>query len=116
MQATFERLMRDAAPPGADLTFHHHTGEPSFFDPESPALKLAGQALARATGTEPVYLRSGGSIPVVADFAAAGIPTIVSGFSLPDDAFHAPDESYRLRSLELGEAASRELLQALAGL
>ena len=65
---------------------------------------------------EPVFVRSGGSIPVVADLAAAGIPTIVSGFSLPDDAFHAPDESYRLKSVELGEAAARELLHALARL
>jgi acetylornithine deacetylase/succinyl-diaminopimelate desuccinylase-like protein len=42
------------------------------------------------------------------------MPTIVSGFTLPDDAFHAPNESYSLRSLELGEATSRELLTALA--
>ena len=116
MRVTFERLMREAAPDGAQLDFHHHCGEPAHFDPESPALRLAGAAIAAAAGTEPAYIRSGGSIPVVADLAAAGIPTIVSGFSLPDDAFHAPDESYRLRSLELGEAASRELLQALARL
>jgi acetylornithine deacetylase/succinyl-diaminopimelate desuccinylase-like protein len=63
-----------------------------------------------------VFPSSGGSIPVVADLAAAGIPTIVSGFGLPDDSIHAPDESYRLRSLELGAAASRELLTALAAL
>jgi acetylornithine deacetylase/succinyl-diaminopimelate desuccinylase-like protein len=116
MLAAFEGLMRDAAPGGTEVEFHHHSGEPSFFDPQSPALRLAGEAIARAAGTEPVFVRSGGSIPVVADLALAGIPTIVSGFSLPGDAFHAPDESYRLRSLELGEAASRELLHALANL
>ena len=116
MLAAFEGLMRDAAPEGAEVEFHHHSGEPSFFDPRSPALRLAGEAIARAAGTEPVFVRSGGSIPVVADLAAAGIATIVSGFSLPDDAFHAPDESYRLRSLELGEAAARELLHGLASL
>lgn len=116
MEQTFERLLREAAPDGAELKFHHHRGEAAHFDPESPALKLAGEAIARATGTEPAFIRSGGSIPVVADLATAGIPTIVSGFSLPDDAFHAPDESYRLKSLELGEASSRELLQALADL
>jgi len=116
LQPVFEGLMRDAAPAGAELEFHHHSGEPSFFDPESPALKLAGEAIGRACGADPVFIRSGGSIPVVADLASAGIPTIVSGFSLPDDAFHAPDESYRLASLELGEAASRELLQAFAAL
>ena len=116
LQPVFEGLMREAAPEGAELEFHHHSGEPSFFDPESPALKLAGEAIARASGMDPVFIRSGGSIPVVADLATAGIPTVVTGFSLPDDAFHAPDESYRLASLELGEAASRELLHALAAL
>ena len=54
---------------------------------------LAAQAIERATGTPPALVRSGGSIPVVAEFAARGIPTIVSGFALPDDDFHAPDES-----------------------
>jgi hypothetical protein len=43
-------------------------------------------------------------------------PTVVSGFAVPGDRIHAPDESYRLRSLELGEASSRELLRALAQL
>ena len=116
MRAELERLLRDAAPDGAELELTAHVGEPSHFDPESPALKLAGEALERACGVAPVYPSIGGSIPVVADLASKGIPTIVSGFSLSDDAFHAPDESYRLRSLELGEAAARELLAALAGL
>ncbi|MCW2967073.1 MAG: family dipeptidase [Solirubrobacteraceae bacterium] len=116
MRAELERLLREAAPEGAELEITAHVGEPSHFDPESPALKLAGEALERACGVAPVFPSIGGSIPVVADLAAKGIPTIVSGFSLSDDAFHAPDESYRLRALELGEAASRELLAALAGL
>jgi hypothetical protein len=40
----------------------------------------------------------------------------VGGFSGPEDAIHSPDESYRLRSLELGEASARELYLALARL
>ena len=60
--------------------------------------------------------RSGGSIPIVAELAAAGIPTVVGGFALADDAIHAPDESYRLESLRLGEATARELYTALADL
>jgi acetylornithine deacetylase/succinyl-diaminopimelate desuccinylase-like protein len=61
-------------------------------------------------------IRSGGSIPAVAELVNHGIPTVVSGFGLPDDAFHAPDESYSLRSLELGERAAHELYTALATL
>lgn len=116
MGAEMTRLLRAAAPEGAELEITQHVGEPSHFDPESPALRLAGEALERACGVAPVFPSSGGSIPVVADLAARGIPTIVSGFGLPDDSIHAPDESYRLRSLELGAAASRELLAALAAL
>ena len=61
-------------------------------------------------------MRSGGSIPVVAELAARGMPVIVSGFATEDDAFHAPDESYRLRGLDEGTAAARELYLALAAL
>jgi acetylornithine deacetylase/succinyl-diaminopimelate desuccinylase-like protein len=111
-----ERLLRDAAPPDADVTMHWHLADPSLFEPDLPALLLAAQALERATGTAPALVRSGGSIPVVAEFAARGIPTIVSGFGLPDDDIHAPNESYRVASLELGERSARELLIALAEL
>jgi hypothetical protein len=48
--------------------------------------------------------------------AARGYPVIVGGFGLPQDAVHAPDESYSLHSLEWGEAAARELYHALAKL
>ena len=61
-------------------------------------------------------MRSGGSIPIVGDLAAKGIPTIVSGFALPDDDIHAPNESYRVESLRMGEAAGRELLRSLGRL
>jgi acetylornithine deacetylase/succinyl-diaminopimelate desuccinylase-like protein len=111
-----ERLLRDAAPPGAAVEIELMLAEPALFDVEEPAIQLAARALERATGTTPVMQRSGGSIPIVADLTAAGIPTIVGGFALPDDAIHAPDESYRLESLGLGEAAARELYAALAEL
>jgi acetylornithine deacetylase/succinyl-diaminopimelate desuccinylase-like protein len=111
-----ERLLRDAAPADADVTIEWQLADPSLFEPDLPALVLAAQALERATGTPPALVRSGGSIPVVAEFAARGIPTIVSGFNLPDDAFHAPDESFLVANLELGARAGRELLLALAAL
>jgi hypothetical protein len=51
-----------------------------------------------------------------AAFAERGIPAIVSGFSLADDALHAPNESYRLVALEQGAATARALYEELAGL
>ena len=61
-------------------------------------------------------MRIGGTLPLLAVLAERGIATIISGFVLPDDAIHAPNESYRLESLRLGEAAARELYRGLAEL
>ena len=110
-------LLRAALPQGAELEFTHTTlSDPALFRPEEPALQLAAQALQRACGAEPVFMRSGGSIPIVAEMAARGYPVIVSGFALGEDQLHAPDESYSLHSLQWGEAAARELYIALAQL
>jgi acetylornithine deacetylase/succinyl-diaminopimelate desuccinylase-like protein len=116
MQQVLERLLRESVPVGAEVSFDWHVAEPSLFSVDEPAIQLAARALERATGTKPVMQRSGGSIPIVAELAAAGIPTVVGGFALADDAIHAPDESYRLESLRLGAAAARELYAALAEL
>jgi acetylornithine deacetylase/succinyl-diaminopimelate desuccinylase-like protein len=111
-----EGLMRGALPEGAEVEIDWQLAEPSLFDVGQPAIQLAARAIERACGVAPVMQRSGGSIPVVAELAAAGIPTVVGGFALADDAIHAPNESYRLESLRLGQAAARELYAAFADL
>src|SRR4051812_16992077 len=116
MAAELERLLRAPVPDGAEVEIVMHTAEPALFDVDDPVLQLAAGAIERATGVAPVMQRSGGSIPVVAELAAVGIPTIVGGFALADDAIHAPNESYRLESLRLGRASARELYAALAQL
>jgi acetylornithine deacetylase/succinyl-diaminopimelate desuccinylase-like protein len=117
MHEVLSGLLRSALPDGAVL---EETGvmyaEPALFEPEEPALRLAADALRRACGTEPVFIRCGGSIPIVAEMAARGYPVIVAGFGLAEDQIHAPNESYTLHSLEWGEAAARELYTALAAL
>jgi acetylornithine deacetylase/succinyl-diaminopimelate desuccinylase-like protein len=111
-----EALLRDALPDGAELELDLDLAWPSHFDPSLPALRLAGEALARATGTPPAFVRSGGSLPILASFMERGIPAIVSGFALPQDNIHAPDESFRVESLDLGRRAARALLEGLAQL
>jgi len=60
---------------------------------DSGAMQAAFQAYAEAFGTKPVFMREGGSIPVVATFKEVlGIETILMGFGLPDDNLHAPNE------------------------
>ena len=116
MGRVLEDLLRSAVPDGADVSIRRATFEPALCDPESPAVRLASEALGRAAGREAVLMREGGSIPIVSELLARGIPTIVSGYSLPDDRIHAPDESYRLESLRLGELSAYELYAAMASL
>jgi acetylornithine deacetylase/succinyl-diaminopimelate desuccinylase-like protein len=114
--AELERLLREAAPAGAEVAIELELSEPALFDAGDPAIQLAVGALERACGTAPALVRIGGTLPLLAVLADRGITSIVSGFALPDDAYHAPNESYRLESLRLGEATARELYAALAGL
>ncbi|MDA0165896.1 M20/M25/M40 family metallo-hydrolase [Solirubrobacter ginsenosidimutans] len=114
--ANLETLLRDALPDGAELLFSADRAEASAFDPETPALLAARRALASVGGKDATLCRTGGTLPILAAFAERGIPAIVSGFSLPDDALHAPNESYRLVALEQGEQAARALYEELAGL
>lgn len=117
MQAVLEGLLRDAVPAGAELEIvPEHTATPVLFEPHEEAVQLAGRALERACGVAPALVRSGGSIPVVAEMAARGYPVIVGGFALPEDQIHGPNESFALSSLALGEAAARELYRELASL
>lgn len=116
MQIELERLLRSKVPAGVKLDLDSHTATPSLFAAELPAIQIARAAIDRASGMKTALIRSGGSIPVVADFAAAGIPVIVSGFGLADDEIHAPNESFTFDHLELSERCARELLQSLAEL
>jgi acetylornithine deacetylase/succinyl-diaminopimelate desuccinylase-like protein len=116
VMATLERLLHEAAPPGTEVELEADPGFPAGFDPSDPVLALGRDAIARATGMEPLFVRTGGAIPILAAFAQRGIPTVLSGFALDADGIHGPDESYRLESLALGERAARELYAAFAAL
>jgi acetylornithine deacetylase/succinyl-diaminopimelate desuccinylase-like protein len=114
--AALESLLRGALPDGAELSYSAATAPPSLFDPTSAPMRIARGALARACEREPVLIRTGGSLPVLDAFVQRGIPAIVSGFGLPQDAFHAPDESFALTSFDLGLRSARALYEDLAGL
>jgi acetylornithine deacetylase/succinyl-diaminopimelate desuccinylase-like protein len=114
--AEVERLLRAALPDGAELSLELGLADPALFDANEPALQLAAGAFERACGTPPAFVRLGGTLPLLAVLAQQQVPTIVSGFALGADAFHAPNESYRLESLRLGELTAGELYRSLAGL
>ncbi len=116
MAETLGQLLSSEVPAGVEVEIDSHAAPPSLFAPELPAIQIARAAITRASGMETALIRSGGSIPVVADFAAAGIPVVVTGFGLAADEIHAPNESFALDHLDLGERCARELLTALAAL
>jgi acetylornithine deacetylase/succinyl-diaminopimelate desuccinylase-like protein len=117
MRAVLEGLLRDAAPAGAQVTIAaEHSAAPILFEPGQEAIQLAARALEQACDVAPALVRSGGSIPIVAEMAARGYPVIVSGFALPEDQIHGPNESFALQSLAWGEAAAAALYRELAAL
>ena len=116
ISSALEGLLRDALPPGAELDYSAALAAPSRFDPAAPPLRIARGALSRAVGAETALVRSGGSLPILSAFMERGIPAIVSGFALPQDNFHAPDESFALASLDRGRRAARALFEDLAEL
>ncbi len=90
-----------AAPKGATVQFKLiHTAPPSLVDPSNPFVRAAAEAMAHVFGKPTVYIRSGGSIPIVAAFDHyLGIPSVMMGFGLPDDNLHAPNEKFHLPNL-----------------
>ncbi len=110
-----ERRLRAACPDHATLELEAWpVGRPAFVSPEEPVIASAMAAIERATGTAPVAMRSGGSIPVMAALVARGTPTILSGFGSPDDNIHSPNERMRIRNLEWAVLSAREIYGALA--
>jgi acetylornithine deacetylase/succinyl-diaminopimelate desuccinylase-like protein len=72
-------------------------------DPDHRAIDVAAKAFGDVFGKQTVFTRSGGSIPIVGDFAKhLGIPTILMGFGLPDDGLHSPNEKYKIENYFLG--------------
>jgi acetylornithine deacetylase/succinyl-diaminopimelate desuccinylase-like protein len=115
--SAFERLLRGAAPAGADLEIARWSSSPAgLIAPDVPAVKLAQDAFERVLGRRPLLLRTGGTLPVVPALAEKGIPTILTGFALPGANVHSPNERLLARYVPVGVAAARETLLAFAGL
>jgi acetylornithine deacetylase/succinyl-diaminopimelate desuccinylase-like protein len=71
--------------------------EPALVDRSHPALKAAAFAYKKGFGSPPVFIRSGGSIPVVNTFQQIlRCPAVLMGFGLPDDQIHGPNEKFHL--------------------
>lgn len=79
------------------------TGSPSISDITMPASKALAKAFETVWGVSPAYKREGGSVPVVADMQEIlGIDSVLTGFGLPDDRIHSPNEKLELPTWRKG--------------
>ncbi len=80
------------------------------------AFGSAETAIEKQFGTAPIYLREGGSIPVIADFnKRAGLDALMIGLFTPVDNLHAPDESFHLGLMENAVGAFEQIFKSIAG-
>jgi acetylornithine deacetylase/succinyl-diaminopimelate desuccinylase-like protein len=103
------------APPAVKVTVERlHGGEPWVAPTDHPALVAAGRAVQKAFGKKPVFVREGGSIPVVADFSKMlEVPCVLMGIGLNDDNLHAPNEKLELDNFYRGNEAAAHLMEEL---
>ena len=80
-----------------------HSGDPFVVSTDNPFIGAATAALKEVFGKETVFVRGGGSIPIIGDLAnVLGIPSVMMGFGLPDDNLHAPNEKFNLSNFHRG--------------
>ena len=110
-----KKAVKAACPRGVTAEFKLiHSAEPSLTNPDNPYIKKAAEAMAQIFGKDTVYIRSGGSIPIVGLFDRfLGIPSVLMGFGLPDDNLHAPNEKFHLPNFYRGIEAMAKYLELL---
>jgi len=109
--------VKAACPKGVTAEFRLiHTAPASLVNPDNRFIEAAAEAMKQVWGKDTVYIRSGGSIPIVGAFDdALGIPSVMMGFGLPDDNLHAPNEKLNLSNFFLGIEAVARYLELLGG-
>ena len=79
-------------------------------------MQLGLDAFEQRWAARPLLVRSGGTLPIVPALAEKGIPTIITGFALPESNIHSPNERLLAEYLPLGVETARELFRRLAAL
>jgi acetylornithine deacetylase/succinyl-diaminopimelate desuccinylase-like protein len=102
--ALFKKYVESLAPNGIRIRVEErHGGRPWAANPESPLFEAASAALETSFGREPVYIREGGSIPIVPLFEEIfDGPVLLLGFAPPGGNAHAPNEWLAVESYHRG--------------
>jgi len=100
----FEAYINKIAPKSVKVKVTDlHGGKPSVTPIDTPAIKAAVESLKKGYGVEPVFMKEGGSIPIVNSFKEIlGADTVLLGFGLPDENAHSPNEHLDLDNFHKG--------------
>ncbi|HEY3246948.1 MAG TPA: dipeptidase [bacterium] len=100
----FEKKVRKLAPADVRVEVRELAGaDPVLVDTTAPPVRVAARVAREVWGKDPVYIREGGSVPIVAKFdRVLKVPTVLFGFGLPDDGLHGPNEKFHLPNFYKG--------------
>jgi acetylornithine deacetylase/succinyl-diaminopimelate desuccinylase-like protein len=115
--AAFRDWVGKNAPKGIQTEVRVLSASPGLVvNPDHPAIAVAARAFGDVFGKQTVFIRSGGSIPIVGDFANhLKIPTVLMGFGLPDDGLHSPNEKFKIENYYLGIMTVAHFLEEYGG-
>lgn len=115
LQRAVESMLRGLCPPGIRMELTSHHAAPGVVVPlDSPYMAAAAKAIEHGFGCRPVFIREGGSIPVVSTFhEKLQVDTLLLGWGLNDDNTHSPNEKFCLADFHRGIKASAYLWQEL---
>jgi len=102
--AQYKSYVESLQPKGIELRVRLiHSGDAIVMRTDNRYIQAATRALHQVFGKDTVFIRSGGSVPIVGDFERhLKIPTVMMGFGLPDDNLHAPNEKFHIPNFYKG--------------
>jgi acetylornithine deacetylase/succinyl-diaminopimelate desuccinylase-like protein len=102
--AQYRRYVESLTPAGIVLDVRLiHCAEALVIRTDNPYIQAATRALKQVWKKDTLFIRSGGSIPIVGDFESyLKIPSVMMGFGLPDDNLHAPNEKFHIANFYRG--------------
>jgi acetylornithine deacetylase/succinyl-diaminopimelate desuccinylase-like protein len=116
ISASLRRFLEERLPPGITMELIDHHGAPGVMvSLDSPFIRAAAAAIESGFGRAPVFIREGGSIPIVNTFTGElGADVLLLGWGQDDDNTHSPNEKFSLDDYHRGTLASAYLWQELA--
>jgi acetylornithine deacetylase/succinyl-diaminopimelate desuccinylase-like protein len=100
----YTKYVKKLTPKGIDLNIKVYSKGPAcVVSTDNRYIKAATEAMHDVFKKETVFIRSGGSIPIVTDFQdVMKLPSVMMGFGLPDDNLHAPNEKFHIPNFYRG--------------